>query len=122
MSQRVIHFEIPADDPEGIADFYRSAFGWKIEKWSGPQPYWLVQTGEMGPGIDGGILVRRDPFTNVANTVSVENLEASSEHVRSLGGTLVGDNNTIPGVGYSAYARDPEGNLFQMLQADEAAK
>ncbi len=121
MSQRVIHFEIPAVDPELVAGFYRSAFGWKIEKWSGPQPYWLVQTGESGPGIDGGIMVRRDPFTNVTNTVSVENLDASMDYVLSLGGKLVGDKNTISGVGYSAYARDPEGNLFQMLQADKAA-
>src|SRR5262249_26811586 len=39
---RVIHFEISADDPQRAADFYARVFGWKITKWDGPQPYWLV--------------------------------------------------------------------------------
>ncbi len=27
---RVVHFEIPADDPERAIEFYRQVFGWKI--------------------------------------------------------------------------------------------
>ncbi len=42
---RVIHFEIPASDPERAAAFYKKTFGWKIEKWPGPTEYWLVTTG-----------------------------------------------------------------------------
>ena len=38
---RVIHFEIPASDTERAAEFYRKAFGWKIEKWPGPMEFWL---------------------------------------------------------------------------------
>ncbi len=41
---RVIHFEIPASDPERAAAFYKKTFGWKIEKWPGPTEYWLVTT------------------------------------------------------------------------------
>lgn len=33
---RVIHFEIPADDPERSISFYEKVFGWRIEKWDGP--------------------------------------------------------------------------------------
>jgi uncharacterized protein len=36
---RVIHFELNADDPARAAEFYKKVFGWKIEKWSGPQDY-----------------------------------------------------------------------------------
>ena len=43
---RVVHFEIPADDPVRAAKFYEDVFGWKIEKWEGPFDYWLVTTGE----------------------------------------------------------------------------
>jgi len=28
----VVHFEIPADDPEKLAAFYTQLFGWRIEK------------------------------------------------------------------------------------------
>ena len=29
---RVVHFEIPADDPERAVEFYKKVFGWKIDK------------------------------------------------------------------------------------------
>ena len=49
---RVIHFEIPAGDPERAANFYRKVFGWKIEKWPGPMEYWMASTGAEGtPGM-----------------------------------------------------------------------
>ena len=60
---RVTHFEIPADDPERAADFYRKVFGWEIKKWDGPVDYWLVTTGSADePGIDGGI-AKAEPGT-----------------------------------------------------------
>ena len=54
MASRVTHFEIPSDNPEKAAQFYTAAFGWQIQKWGGPQEYWLVHTGDGQPGIDGG--------------------------------------------------------------------
>jgi hypothetical protein len=46
---RVVHFEIPAQDPGKIAAFYNEVFGWEITKWEGGgEPYWLVKTGEDG--------------------------------------------------------------------------
>ena len=43
---RVVHFEISADDPERVVNFYKDAFGWNINKWEAPMDYWLVQTGK----------------------------------------------------------------------------
>ena len=34
---RVVHFELPADDPERAVKFYEGVFGWQIQKWDGPQ-------------------------------------------------------------------------------------
>lgn len=36
---RVVHFEIPADDPKRSIKFYETEFGWTIEKWDGPIEY-----------------------------------------------------------------------------------
>jgi hypothetical protein len=44
---RVVHFELPVDEPERAAHFYRSVFGWQINKWEGPEDYWLIKTGEQ---------------------------------------------------------------------------
>lgn len=32
---RVVHFEISADDPTRAVNFYTNAFGWEIKKWEG---------------------------------------------------------------------------------------
>ncbi len=96
MASRVAHFEIPSDNPERTAQFYTSAFGWSIQKWDGPQEYWLVDTGEGQPGINGGIMRRGGPFDRVINTVNVDDVDASTRRVQELGGSLVGDKITIP--------------------------
>ncbi len=44
---RVTHFEIYTDDPEGVQPFYQDVFGWKFSKFEGgPIEYWLVTTGD----------------------------------------------------------------------------
>ncbi len=56
--------------------FYSNVFGWKFAKWDGPAEYWIISTGTAPePGIDGGLMRRRDPKQPCANTVGVENLE-----------------------------------------------
>lgn len=116
MASRVTHFEIPTEDPQRAAQFYSAAFGWQIQKWEGPQEYWLVHTGEGQPGIDGGIMRRSGPFDRVVNTVSVDDIGKATARVQELGGTLVGEKATIPDIGYLQYAQDPDGNIFGMMQ------
>lgn len=119
---RVIHFEIPVDNADRAIAFYKSAFGWKIEKWNGPMDYWMVNTGdEKAPGINGAI-VKRGDVKGTTNTLDVKSLEASITGVTKAGGALIMPKTPIPGVGYFAYCLDPEGNLFGMMQADVNAK
>jgi predicted enzyme related to lactoylglutathione lyase len=119
---RVVHFELAADDPERAVQFYEKVFGWKIQKWDGPQDYWLATTGEQGtPGIDGAIM-RRDPgLPPTVNTIDVEQLDDSIAKVTSNGGKVVVPRMTLPNVGYFAYCQDTEGNTFGMMQNDPAA-
>jgi uncharacterized protein len=119
---RVIHFEIPAENPDRAAAFYKKAFGWKIKKWPGPMDYWLVNTGDSGaPGINGG-LMRKGEVKSTTNTVDVESVEKAVATITGAGGKLVTPKMPIPGVGYFAYCEDTEGNLFGVMQADQNAK
>lgn len=118
---RVIHFELPADNPDRAVQFYSDVFGWKFQKWAGPQDYWLVSTGEGGPGINGGLLRRSHPGASTANTVDVTSVDEAVRSVEKAGGTIVAPKMPIPGVGYLAYCQDTEGNTFGVLQADPAA-
>ena len=120
---RIVHFEIPADNPERAVEFYKKAFGWKIERWPGPTDYWLVNTGAEGtPGINGGLMKRGDPVKATTNTVDVETVEGALAAVASAGGKTVMPKTPIPGVGYFAYCQDTEGNLFGVIQRDTNAK
>jgi predicted enzyme related to lactoylglutathione lyase len=110
---RVVHFEIPADDPKRAIKFYEKVFDWQFEKWDGPVEYWLIMTGEEDkPGIDGGLARREDPTTNVENTIDVKDLDASLAIVKNHGGEVIRPKMAVPGVGWMAYIKDTEGNVF----------
>ena len=119
---RVTHFEIPADDPERAKKFYEKVFDWQIEKWDGPIDYWLIMTGEEDkPGIDGGLARREDPAVGVENTIDVKDLNASLADVKAHGGEVIRPRMAVPGVGYMAYIKDTEGNVFGLMESDPNA-
>lgn len=118
---RVVHFEIPVNNLEAAAEFYRTVFGWKIQKWDGPVEYWMIDTGEDGPGINGGLLRRQDPAQPVVNTVGVEDLDATLAQVTAAGGKIALPRMGVPGVGWLAYIMDPEGNISGVMQPDPSA-
>ena len=120
---RVIHFELPADNLERAAGFYKQVFGWQIQKWEGPEEYWLVTTGPAEqPGINGGLLKRQHPGAGTCNTIGVASLDQTVASVAKSGGKTVVPRMAIPGIGYLAYCTDTEGNVFGVLQPDQAAK
>jgi predicted enzyme related to lactoylglutathione lyase len=121
--QRVVHFELGANNPERVAKFYKDAFGWEITRWTGPQEYWLVTTGPEGePGINGGILRHRDGGPRIVNTIGVASVDEAVKQVERCGGKVVEPKMAIPGVGYQAYCTDPEGIMFGLHQFDRSAK
>lgn len=86
---RPIHFEIRAENPQRAIDFYTNVFGWKFSKWDGPMEYWVISTGQSPePGIDGGLMPRRDPKQPCVHTIGVGNLDQAMESVLSNGGSM----------------------------------
>jgi predicted enzyme related to lactoylglutathione lyase len=120
---RVIHFEIPAAEPERAAAFYGKAFGWKFDKWPGPMEYWMVVTGKEGePGINGGMMKKPGGITSTTNTIGVDSVDDAVAAVLKAGGKNIMPKTPIPTVGYFAYCEDTEGNVFGVMQADPNAK
>ena len=119
---RVVHFEIATDSPERAVQFYSEVFGWKIQKWGGPEDYWLCTTGDAEqPGIDGALMRRSKPGWTTVNTIEVPSLDDSIARIVEAGGKVVSPKETIPGVGDFAYCQDTEGNAFGILQSDTKA-
>ena len=119
---RVVHFEIYADDTERASRFYGGVFGWNIQKWDGPEEYWLATTGEEGePGINGAIMKRPAPTASGINYINVSSVDEFTEKVKGNGGSVQTPKMAIPGVGYAAVCNDSEGNSFGLFEDDPAA-
>jgi predicted enzyme related to lactoylglutathione lyase len=120
---KLVHFELPADDPQRAIAFYEKVFGWTITKWEGPFDYWLVTTGSDDElGINGAITPRIISEQVTTDTIGVESLDNSLKKIVEVGGTITQPKQAIPGIGYIAYCTDTEGNLFGVIQPDMSAK
>ena len=119
---RVVHFEIPANNPDVVAKFYSDVFDWKIDKWEGPVDYWLITTGgENEPGINGAIMKKEGPQTSITDMIEVTSIDETLAKVTAGGGTILVPKMPVPGVGYAAYFSDVEGNVFGLMQPDTSA-
>jgi uncharacterized protein len=134
MDHTIVHFEIPADQPERAAKFYGELFGWEIKKWeaSGDQregfEYWMVRTvptDEKGmpsrPGVNGGLMPRMFPGQAPVNYILVENVDDYVRRAQQLGAKLMMEKTPVPSMGWFAQLTDPEGNVFAIWETDSNA-
>jgi len=123
MRGKVVHFEIPAEDPERAYAFYRSAFEWDVN----PMPemgYAILQgtpTDDQGmpgePGsINGGMFRREDELTSPIVTIAVDDIDKALETIGGLGGSTVRAKMPVGDMGFAAYFRDCEGNIMGLWQ------
>lgn len=122
----VVHFEMPAENRERMANFYSSAFGWQTRMLgSDMNDYVMVTTtesddnGPKQPGaINGGFYPKKDdwPAQYPSVVISVDDLQSAMKKVTDAGGKVLGDPMDIPGVGRYVSFFDTEGNRASMLQ------
>jgi predicted enzyme related to lactoylglutathione lyase len=126
VSNTIVHFEIPADDPEALAAFYSQLFGWKIEKFPMPEgadPYYgitTVETDDNGrptePGVNGGMMKRVVPQQTPVNYVGVDSVDRYVLKAKELGATVVVEKVAVAGMGFFAQLVDPQGNTFAVWE------
>ena len=117
----VVHFEIPAKEPQRAKEFYKKVFGWSIYDFD--QETALLTTTESGedgaplkPGAINGSLYKSDGSRAVTAVVNVDDINAHIGIVESNGGKLIDPPVTIPGMGMYARFQDTEGNLMGLWQ------
>jgi predicted enzyme related to lactoylglutathione lyase len=123
----VVHFEMPYDDRNRMADFYQQAFGWQTQI-LGPEMghYVLASTTEAGPdgrpknpgAINGGFFERKPdwPAQYPSVVIAVDDVKAAMAKVKKSGGTVLGEPMEIPGVGQYVSIQDTENNRVGLLQ------
>jgi predicted enzyme related to lactoylglutathione lyase len=127
MAGRVVHFEIPYDDGDRARAFYEKAFGWQLTTMP-DMGYTMVMSGPSGdagptePGfINGGMMQRQGPFTAPNVVIDVDNIEDALQAVNDAGGSTVMERQAVGDMGFSAYFKDPEGNLVGIWESASPA-
>ena len=119
---RMLHFEIAAKDVEQLQHFYGKTFGWKFKRIKAPIEYYRIWTGDDSePGIDGG-LFKKTPLMNANNVIAVPSLDDYVSKIKRNGGSIASPKIRVPGIGRVAVFKDPEGNEFGLLEAEQEEK
>lgn len=120
---KVVHFEIPADDVERARKFYATIFEWNVI--SIPyMGYTIVQTGPTDDKgmtkengfINGGMLKRQEPIESLVITIHVKSIEEAVKRIEANGGKVIREKVKVGDIGYAAYFKDTEGNVLGLWQ------
>src|SRR6266513_3070718 len=128
----VIHFEMPAEDRNRMANFYGKAFGWQMQMLGEDMGNYVVATttelDETGrpkkPGaINGGFFQKTNdkPAQYPSIVIAVDDIKKSMKTVTDAGGKVLGEPMEIPGVGQYVSFFDTEGNRVSMLQPNQSS-
>lgn len=123
---KVVHFEIPADDKERAKHFYASIFGWEFADMpmSGGMTYTMARTvavdekqmpREAG-AINGALMQRTDAVRAPVLAINVSSVDETLAKITAAGGRMVVPKMEIAGMGYYAYAADTEGNVIGLWE------
>jgi predicted enzyme related to lactoylglutathione lyase len=120
---KVVHFEIPVDDLERAQKFYKSVFGWKMDRLPGME-YIMIGTTLVDesympkePGaINGAMMKRQHPINSPVITINVQDIDDAMKNVKKMGGEMVRGKMQVWDVGYAAYFKDTEGNIIGLWQ------
>ena len=122
MANSVTHFEIYAEAPAKLAEFYRGLFGWQLDKAPGIDYWWIKTSPTATEGVHGGLTYRPIPGPRSwVHYVTVDSLDDAVDRVQKLGGSVLREKTAVPKTGWYAVLADPEGNIFAVWQADPTA-
>lgn len=117
----VVHFEIGCQDINKTRAFYAAAFGWDYMP-GAPNMAMVGNLGHMAPtktdGIGGHLnSLGHPPHQYVTFYIMVDDIEASLAQIGKLGGTTLIPKQEVPGMGWFAWFKDPEGNAIGLWKA-----
>jgi len=121
-------FNIPSDDLDRAARFYKSVFGWQLLPISREEDerldYQMVQTAESDeannptqPAIINGCIVRREILPHPTVLITVEDLDEAVQRVVAAGGKKVSEKIVLSSAGgVLQFAEDTEGNVIELWE------
>lgn len=120
---KVVHFEVPAEDLARAKKFYQETFGWQLQDMP-DMNYILARTVETDDkwmpkevgAINGGMMKRNDIVTGPSFSIDVKNIDEAMAKVKAAGGSVIKDKTSVGSMGFVAYFKDTEGNVLSLWQ------
>ena len=123
---KVIFFEIPADNLPRARKFYGTVFGWKMNEIPSMQytQVGTVEADKLGVrgtpketgAINGGMVERNDSVKSPVIYVSVKNIDEAAATIEQNGGKVIQPKAPVGNFGFAAYFKDTEGNVVGLWQ------
>jgi hypothetical protein len=114
MSHPIVHAEIRSSDPDATRAFFGDLFGWTYPNEGAYPGYTFVET-----GVPGALYTAISPLQGdgdlVTFFVGVDDMETTIAATKRLGGRVVQDPVSVPGVSF-ALIEDPQGHVVGLAQ------
>jgi predicted enzyme related to lactoylglutathione lyase len=114
MPHPIVHAEIRSADPDATRAFFGGLFGWTYPQEGAFPGYTFVDT-----GVPGSLYTAISPLQGdtdlVTFFVGVDDIKATLEQAVELGGRVVQDTVSVPGVSFALIA-DPQGHIVGLAQ------
>lgn len=114
MGNPVVHAEIRSSDPDATRAFFGELFGWTYPTEGAYPGYTFVETGVPG-ALYTAISPRQGDSDVVTFFVGVEDMATAISEATRLGGTVVQQPTSVPGVTFALIA-DPLGHVVGLAQ------
>lgn len=116
MANEFAHIELMTHDLEGAKKFYSAIFDWKWEEYPmDTGPYLMIDTGKEPKG---GIM--KAPMPDIPPHwivyTKVNDVTATLEKVKELGGTIIVEKTAIPEMGAFGTFQDPTGGVMAVWE------
>jgi predicted enzyme related to lactoylglutathione lyase len=122
MANPFVHVELNTTDLEKAKVFYSGLFQWKLE--DVPMEGGAYTMIGVGTGTGGGMM--KHPMPGAPSTwlayVLVDDIEAATRKVQSLGGKVIKDVTEVMGMGWLSIIADPTGAVLGLWKPKEMKK
>jgi predicted enzyme related to lactoylglutathione lyase len=110
--------ELDTRDVNRAKSFYTELLGWTFQELQGPPPYWQIEIDGVG---EGGVMpIGGDMPADMPSSwlvyFGVEDVRATADKVRELGGQVFMGPTEVPGMLMFAVCIDPQGAVFAIMR------
>lgn len=113
---RFTQFEVPSNTSINTIAFYNQVFGWTFQPSTNCKK-WTARAESSETRIFGNPFIKnKRPAQAITNAIEVKDIDTTLVNIQEEGGIIIVPKFMIPSVGWMAYFKDLEQNVFGIIQ------